>query len=133
MKKLFASGRAAFLHPPDLFCPPKPKCEPPENVRKKKNPPKAGPVATGNVRLPQLARPALQYLMPQLIVTRRTLISANKMHVLINRMRNTFLLARRAIVRVERYRFHNRRHTFAPPLLDSAEHLGHGGTPQAVA
>ena|SRR5690606_308217 len=77
--------------------------------------------------------------MPQLIVTRRTLISANKIHVLINRIRNTSLLARRAIVRVERYRFHNRRHTFTPhfarfvdnlPRLPPhrMKHLAHGGT-----
>src|SRR5690606_4384789 len=77
--------------------------------------------------------------MPQLIVTRRTLISANKIHVLINRIRNTSLLARRAIVRVERYRFHNRRHTFTPhfarfvdnlPRLPPhrVKHLAHGGT-----
>jgi len=61
--------------------------------------------------------------MPQLSVTRRTLISANKMHVLFNRIRNTFLLARRAIVRVERYRFHNLRHTFTPHFARFVDNL----------
>ena len=66
--------------------------------------------------------------MPQLIVTRRTLISANKMHVLINRIRNTFLLARRAIVRVERYRFHNRRHMLTPPFAGFVDNFLRGRT-----